>query len=277
MTTMSTSDYREGESGFSLTNNTPEMPPSRVVRAATLDRDSLSADSRAMTFVASTSGVKRDNLVVDIGGLETGNFEANPVFLWAHDYSGRTLPIGKVTKLRKLKNRLDATVEFDENDEFAQQVERKYRDGYLNAVSIGWTVLEWVRMEDDQDGDFTITRSDLLDISAVPVPGDADALIKRSADLLNADGFPILPDESTAPTEVVEAQTDNLRINDDEPDIVRFVFGDGESITLDDLLAKINRVIEVAEAASEPTGEQPDDDTLASLSAIRDSLTKEHS
>lgn len=54
---------------------------------------------------------------------------------------------------------------FDPDDEFARAIERKCRNGFLNTVSVGW----------DSRGD----TNELLDISAVPVPGDPDALMER--------------------------------------------------------------------------------------------------
>ena len=50
-------------------------------------------------------------------------------------------------------------------DDFAQQVARKYRNGYLNAVSVSWDAI---------DG-----KNHLLEISAVPIPMDPDALMER--------------------------------------------------------------------------------------------------
>ena len=136
-------------------------------------------DSRAngsIGFTAATAGVKRDGLDLNIGGLRTQNFEANPVFLWAHDYAGRTLPIGKVSDLDKQGDQLRGQVEFDTSDEFAMRVEQKYRDGFLNTVSVGWATLNRSGNE--------VTDSDLLDISAVPVPGDPSALVDAQRSIL---------------------------------------------------------------------------------------------
>ena len=177
-------------------------------RTAYLDRELLADTREALTFIASTSGVKRDGLDLRMDGLTTENFEANPVFLWVHDYNGRTLPLGKVTKIRKLKARFDVTVEFDQADPFAVEVERKYRDGYLNAVSIGWDTIEWHRVEEDEDSeaDYVITRWDLLDVSAVPVPGDPEALITTQRAYMAHLGIDFDFDrQSSAPPGVVDA------------------------------------------------------------------------
>jgi len=154
-------------------------------------------DTRAngyISFTAGTSGVKRDGLDLNFAGMRTANFEANPVFLWAHDYQGRTLPIGKVQDLDKQDNQLRANVVFDTEDEFAMSVRGKYERGFLNTVSIGWETLNLSGNE--------ITDSDLLDISGVPVPGDPSALVDSqraqlrsiAESLLEVDEVPSLDD-----------------------------------------------------------------------------------
>lgn len=116
-------------------------------------------------FVASTEGVKRDGKDLKTTDWRVDNYLQNPVVLWAHDYQGRTLPIGRTVNLAIEDKRLIADIQFDGEDDFARQVEGKYRRGFLNAVSVGWG--------DQQEG------LDLMDISAVPVPADPQALIER--------------------------------------------------------------------------------------------------
>ena len=180
--------------GVQMRDVTPDIPWTLEAkpRTAYLNRDLLEDEGKrdTLTFVASTAGVKRDGLDLRMDGLTTDNFEKNPVFLWVHDDHGRTLPLGKVEKIRKLKSRFDVTVEFDQADPFAVEVERKYRDGYLNAVSIGWDIIEWHRVEDDEDSeaDYIVDKWDLLDVSAVPVPGDPEALITTQRTYLDSLG-----------------------------------------------------------------------------------------
>ena len=115
-------------------------------------------------FTASTEGTKRDGKDLKAVDWRLDNYLRNPVVLWAHDYTGRTLPIGRAS-VTVDKSSLLADVTFDQQDDFARTVESKYRRGYLSAVSVGW---------DERDEGL-----DLLDISAVPVPGDPDALMER--------------------------------------------------------------------------------------------------
>ncbi len=121
------------------------------------------------TFVASTPGVKRDGLDLDQGRWDLGNYRANPVVLWAHDYMGQHPPIGRADVAVE-NGRLMARVTFDDADPFAAAIAAKYERGFLNAVSVGWDTSE-------VDGR---THYELLDVSAVPVPGDPDALMERN-------------------------------------------------------------------------------------------------
>jgi len=124
-----------------------------------------------ITFVASTEGIKRDGLDLSMDGGDLENYRANPVVLWAHDYWGNRPPIGRAQDLKVEGKNLKTDVIFDQADDFARSIERKYRDGFLNAVSIGFDPTEF-------EGN-VVTSWDLLDISAVPVPGDPEALMER--------------------------------------------------------------------------------------------------
>lgn len=147
----------------------PDPEPAEDVAA-----DAPSPTPPGLLFVASTAGVKRDGLVIDQSRWLLDNYRANPVLLWAHDYS--RLPIGRA-EVDVVDGQLMARLVFDPGDPFASEVERKYRDGILNAVSVGWqdttrdgTPLGRTAGPDD-------VWHELFDVSAVPVPGDPAALI----------------------------------------------------------------------------------------------------
>jgi len=156
--------------------------------------------SGPIRFVASTEGEKRDGKDLQVDHWDLENYKKNSVFLWVHDYMGNHLPIGKAQPTIEGKQ-LIAEVTFDEADEFAKQVEGKYRRGYLNAVSVGWddyancpnckarisgwTLMfnKFARLNCPKCGKEIPKETEiwfeLLDISGVPVPGDPDALIER--------------------------------------------------------------------------------------------------
>lgn len=148
--------------------------------------DDDTSTSGPIRFVASTEGVKRDGLEIKADSWELENYRKNPVVLWSHDYWGTHLPVGRADVNVEGKS-LIASVTFDPDDEFARAIERKYRNGFLNTVSVGW----------DSRGD----TNELLDISAVPVPGDPDALMERQIRGLASIGEKLieLTDEPDAP------------------------------------------------------------------------------
>ncbi len=121
-------------------------------------------------FVAATEGIKRDGLNLVISGARLDNYRRNPIVTWAHDLWGRNLPIGRAEVMVN-GNQLDADITFDQEDEFARAIESKYRRGYLHAVSVNWDSLSMNGRD--------VTDWELLEIAAVPVPGDPGALMQR--------------------------------------------------------------------------------------------------
>jgi len=130
--------------------------------------DGLEQGTGPIRFVASTEEIARDGKSLKVADWRLENYQRNPVVLWVHDYMGRNLPIGRAVEVGVEGNALVADVQFDQADEFARQVESKYRRGYLNAVSVGW--------QDVMVGQGKQVYHDLMDISAVPVPADPQAL-----------------------------------------------------------------------------------------------------
>ena len=218
------------------------------------------AEGTPIRFIASTEGVKRDGKDLKATDWRMDNYKANPVVLWAHDYMGERLPIGRADATMD-GARLLADVTFDQGDEFARQVESKYRRGFLSAVSVGWN--------DEKGG-----ARDLLDISAVPVPADPQALMQRQAAALAElvrvfDGVASgavershpVTSESNSTTEVTVADGERIGAKMSKRDLEQF----GEAIRI------LKELYESQKAA------KPDDDEGRALEAateIRDRLNK---
>lgn len=126
--------------------------------------------------LASTNAVDRQGDVVDQQGWDVANYLKNPVMLWAHDY--KDLPIAKATAVEVTAQGLTLAYEFAsaEANPKAQQVKELVDGGFLNAVSVGFIPRE-------RNGNI-ITRSELLEVSFVPVPANQEAL-----QLMSAKGF----------------------------------------------------------------------------------------
>ena len=98
-------------------------------------RDYKKSDDKTLRFVAATEGTKGDGINLRMQGADLERFRKSPVIMWAHDYSRP--PIGRAD-VQVENGMLMADVTFDESDPFAADIARKYRDGFLSAVSVGF-------------------------------------------------------------------------------------------------------------------------------------------
>lgn len=122
--------------------------------------------------VGSTAVIDRVGDTINQDGWVLNNYKKNPVVLWGHNVRDDRPPIGKAVKVwfdgvRKKKLMFD--IKFDLQDTFAADIYRKVKEGFVNAVSVGFQPLEW------QDNEFL--SMDLLELSFVPVPANPDALV----------------------------------------------------------------------------------------------------
>ena len=125
-------------------------------------------DTGTFEVIASTQGKDRDGEIVLQDGIDITNYLKNPVILFGHDYW--SLPIGKATEVVKETDKMIIKGVFAsaEANPIAQQVRKLYEEGILCAVSIGFIPKQY-------EGN-VITQCELLELSFVPVPANADAL-----------------------------------------------------------------------------------------------------
>lgn len=139
------------------------------------------ADSGEFEVIISTADMDRQGEIVDQNGWQLDRYLANPVVLWAHDYS--SLPIGVCESLTKDANgNLVAKGKFApaEANPFAQQVRKLYDAKMVRATSVGFIPLDF-------DGANKITKAELLEFSFVPVPANPFALSLRQVKELGLD------------------------------------------------------------------------------------------
>ena len=148
--------------------------------------------------VISTSAVNSYGFRVLTEGIDTTQFERNPILLWMHNRPMRgtkdeVLPLGRVENLRKEGDKLIGSLVFDSADEFAKQIESKWQNGIIKMVSAGLEVISTDEspelMLPGQTG-MTITKSKLKEVSVVDIGAndDALALYHRGEMLLLSDG-----------------------------------------------------------------------------------------
>lgn len=146
----------------------------RLYVPGAVDQRALEVDGTGpIPFIAATEGRKADGIDLRMDAADLSRYAANPVVMYGHQYYGReSLPIGRAeTKIDG--KRLLADVQFDLDDPFAATCDRKVRNMFLNAVSIGFEAHDI-----GQDG--VPERWELFEISLVPLPLDPDAVTDLS-------------------------------------------------------------------------------------------------
>ena len=229
------------------------MPEKEFATLTTEVKAAAEADDRTLRFIGTTAARDRMGDEVTLSGWDFKAFRKNPVFLWAHDY--RALPIGKVTKIAKddIGNgekgwTFDVNFAPADANPVAEQCLKLARGGYLNAVSVGFQshASKWIEEDEeakdkrkketpDKHPGKVFLKKELLELSLVPVPANAEALQvarKKGMELpaeLNAalDSIALeRASEALANTREIKAQLARLEGNDpDEKDL------EGETIT----------------------------------------------
>lgn len=145
-------------------------------------------DDKTRSFLAVASTEQSDRMAdkVSIKGIDLDNYMKNPVVMWAHDY--RQLPLGISLDIEKntRKKQLIFRPSFDDH-EFAVKVYNSYLKRIMRGFSIGAIPLEYVRRSEDEMSDeeksragffggWSFDRTELLEVSAAPIPMNPDAL-----------------------------------------------------------------------------------------------------
>ena len=153
-------------------------------------------------------------------------YEKNPIILLNHDHS--SLPIGKGVVNFKDGN-LVVNVTFDMDDPEAANVARKAKNGFINAVSVGFQPIEAISRRDlPEDSPFYgrrgqyFKRAELLEISIVTIPANSEATMlgKNSSLILDSQLRRFIRD---LVDEELEAKTVNkhiLKVEEDEETVV---------------------------------------------------------
>lgn len=132
-------------------------------------------DGRLLGVTGSTPSVDRYDEIVDANTWQLDNFKSNPVILWAHNlgFDKDQPPIGKATSVEVRDGKLMFDIQFDLKDSFAADIFRKYKEKFLNAFSVGFIPHAY---GEDDEGHLILMNNELLELSAVPVPANPEAL-----------------------------------------------------------------------------------------------------
>jgi len=145
----------------------------------------IDRENRTLDAVASTSELDRDkDIILPSAFVESlGAFKANPVILACHQHrlsSGSSPVIGSAIPESIKVNKKDVafTMRFAKTP-LGEEYWQLYSDSHMKAFSIGFIPIEYVDEKDEELGYIrTYTKIELLEISAVPVPSNRQALAR---------------------------------------------------------------------------------------------------
>ena len=130
------------------------------------------ADDGSFIAVASTNSVDRHGEVVDNNGWDLKAFKKNPVILWAHDHSEPAIGVSKKTWVEGVGKKAKLMIQpllHDVTDK-AKAIKTLVEMGVINSLSVGFKPIE------SPDG-ITFTKNELLEVSMVNVPANAEAMM----------------------------------------------------------------------------------------------------
>jgi len=143
---------------------------------------------KAATFVATitTDSVDRDGEVVIPGGMNSRDYERNPVLLYEHDVKQ---PIGKMLSMKRAERAIEAEFALVPRPDshvgewFPDTVASLLEFGALNTMSIGFLGLEArpaTKADTEKYGEGVrrvYGKWKLLEVSVVSVPANQDAIV----------------------------------------------------------------------------------------------------
>ncbi len=133
-------------------------------------------------FIVNTENVNTYGYRILTSGIDTAQYERNPVVLFMHDRGDRKLTGDEVigrARLAKENNELIAYITFDSENEFAAKIEAKVKGDFIRMCSM-WAA----PVETSLDPELalpgqkyeTVTQCKLIEISIVDIGGNDDAL-----------------------------------------------------------------------------------------------------
>lgn len=141
------------------------------------------ASDGGLVAVASTNSIDRHGEVVDNNGWDLKAYKKNPLILWAHDHSIPAIGLSAKTWVEGTGKKAKLMIKpvFHDVTEQAKALKTLVDMGVLKALSVGFKPLE------SPDG-VTFTKNELLEVSLVNVPANADAQM-MAYKALKAEGF----------------------------------------------------------------------------------------
>lgn len=158
-----------------------------------LDTRQVQIDEKEMSILSVVTSGRRDRMgdILEPGGVQFDAYLKNPVVLWGHNPAE---PVARNAwiKLSSDGEQILAKTIFTRKDELSKRVFTLYKEGILNAWSVGFIPLAWIPTEpeaekktkdDDEDGvirrqpyGLHVKEWELIEYSAVSIPCNPDAV-----------------------------------------------------------------------------------------------------
>ncbi len=151
-------------------------------------------------------------------GMDTAQYERNPVLLYMHE---RGNVVGYVKDVRVENDEVTGELVFDEATELSRQLKKQFEVGSIRMVSAGLDVLELSEAPEHLMAGQTaptITKSKLFEVSLVDIGANDDAIVLRKDGqtiTLGRDGanpLPLLRNNNKQKTKQMELKTLALQL-----------------------------------------------------------------
>jgi len=184
------SERRQPMVGFQGTRVAEVQPSSYDARARTVEAV-LSAGSPVRRWYF-TEELEISPEAVDLGRAESGLI----CLLDTHNQSAADAIIGRVSNVRVEGGQLIGTLHFGETER-AKAIEGMVARGELRGVSIGYRVTKWeiTRTDETDHETWRATGWELLEVSLVSVPADANAGVRAAPAMNPGTGAPAIIEE----------------------------------------------------------------------------------
>ena len=122
------------------------------------------------TFIVSDETVNCYGFIVLTSGIDTAQFERNPIMLYMHNRESGV--VGRWENIRKDGKQLLADAVFDDSTELAANVKKQVENGFLRCASIGIDNIK----KQVLNGVETVVSCRLVEISIVDLPSNTNAV-----------------------------------------------------------------------------------------------------
>jgi len=158
------------------------VPIIRKTYSAVVEKDVGDGDTGKLGLTISTDESDRYGDIVPADLWETENYMRNPIVLFNHEYgvvANHPPAQAKTLSITTKRHSLKAVVQFHRKTEFNEELYSMYREGYMNADSVGFGTTSKPELRVTEEGEsigLKFTGQELFEHSLVAVGANAGAL-----------------------------------------------------------------------------------------------------